>query len=250
MNFSIIGQSVFGKPIEIIKTHAEPSPILIVAALHGDEVEGFILISQIIRELKNLAPADCPKIDILPIANPDGFLMNQRWNANHVDLNRNWPTRNWTATASNPRYPPGPAAESEPETLSLKKHMQTNNYKIVVDLHSYKEAMLLPTLAKSDIFFSNQVLKLHEELKMPLHWEQEGMGYSIAGGYHDWCREQGIHHLVVEIQKGLGQFEINKQYLKPILKYLMVESDRLFKLQQIPLDLGMCKSDFYHQTGY
>ena len=52
------------------------------------------------------------KVIIIPVVNPDGFIRNSRFNANGVDLNRNFP-------------PTGSA--SQPETQALMNLME--NYK-------------------------------------------------------------------------------------------------------------------------
>jgi protein MpaA len=61
-----------------------------VGVIHGDEQAGL----QVIDELRRMAPADIPvKVDLylMPALNVDGLRMNQRQNANGVDLNRNFP---------------------------------------------------------------------------------------------------------------------------------------------------------------
>jgi len=66
-------------------------------------------------------------IVIAPLLNPDGFLASSptRVNANGVDLNRNFPTKDWQAKAIRQwiakgkikRYYPGAKPASEQETL-------------------------------------------------------------------------------------------------------------------------------------
>jgi hypothetical protein len=81
--------------------------VLLTSSIHGDEPLGFVLLLRLIEELLGQYGAnaeittliDSAEIWINPLANPDGtyFLSDStiygatRFNANHVDLNRNFP---------------------------------------------------------------------------------------------------------------------------------------------------------------
>lgn len=69
-----------------------------------------------------------------------------RWKANirGVDLNRNFPVKDWdkqpgSETVPEPRYAgyPGPYAESEPETKAVVNWVRNNNPVMLLDYHSY-----------------------------------------------------------------------------------------------------------------
>jgi murein peptide amidase A len=83
----------------------------------------------------------------IPLLNPDGMLATpaRRMNDNGVDLNRNFPTKNWTAetkqywekrTGRDPRRWPGPAAGSEPETQFLLSEIQAFQPDLIVSIHA------------------------------------------------------------------------------------------------------------------
>ena len=71
------------------------STVLIIGVFHGDEPQGKYLIE------KYLFQEIYPPLDgnnnliFIPCLNPDGMQNNTRINANSVDLNRNFPTKNW-----------------------------------------------------------------------------------------------------------------------------------------------------------
>lgn len=216
-----LGTSTMDLSIEGVAYGNDRKKILLMSGLHGDEVEGILLTTQLLKYFN--APENKPPmlpLFILPIANPDGFFLNQRWNARSVDLNRNWPTKDWTADFSNPRYPPGSAAASESETQTLLRFVQENDFEMVVDLHSYKDSVLLPLLAKSEPNLETRLAKLGEQMNIPVTYEQTDLGYSIAGGFHTWCFENGISNITLEVEKGLGQFAIRDRYLRPLVEFL------------------------------
>jgi murein peptide amidase A len=117
---------VFGDE-QISNVHEKTT--LIFCAVHGDEIVPVKFCFDILNDLKaNPQLFDNRLVIIAPIVNPDSFLIPKptRTNANKVDINRNFPTKDWAADAlrlwktkyrSDPRRYPGKYALSEPETL-------------------------------------------------------------------------------------------------------------------------------------
>ncbi len=103
-----IGTSVQNRPILFLKISdnvsiAENEPeFRYVSSIHGDEVVGFDLLIRLIQLLTSEYGSN-PRITNLvnnteiwinPLANPDGYVLQQRFNANGIDLNRNYPMPN------------------------------------------------------------------------------------------------------------------------------------------------------------
>ena len=122
------GRSVQGEPLYRVDIRAG-SPqlrVIVVGGIHGDELTSTTLAMHWLQ-----IATDDPYIDywrFIPLLNPDGMLASpaKRMNANGVDLNRNFPTKNWAVetkhywekrTGRDPRRWPGKFAGSEPETL-------------------------------------------------------------------------------------------------------------------------------------
>lgn len=115
-------------------------PILIVGGVHGDEPEGVFLVERFIEWAKTVYQKGHtlkPWIAI-PCLNPDGLAKNERVNGNGVDLNRNFPSKDWTPAHSQPRYNPGPSPASELETQSLIEIIKTYKPHTVIHCHSWK----------------------------------------------------------------------------------------------------------------
>ena len=102
--------------------------ILFFGSVHGDELPTTYLMFKLAHYVKdNPALFKDKCVVIAPLLNPDGFLASSptRVNANGVDLNRNFPTKDWQAKAIRQwiakgkikRYYPGAKSASEQETL-------------------------------------------------------------------------------------------------------------------------------------
>lgn len=76
----------------------------ILGGFHGDEPEGVYAVEHFMQEsfFKTSCAADF-NVYFLPCLNPDGKAAKTRVNANKVDLNRNYPTKNFEKTAQPPR---------------------------------------------------------------------------------------------------------------------------------------------------
>lgn len=111
------GYSVENRMIDYSVLGTGEDVILIIATIHGNESAGTPIARGMIRFLKEQDDIlKKHKIVILPIANPDGYHHNQRYNANGVDLNRNFAAYNRVNNARN-----GPHGLSEPESQIIEK---------------------------------------------------------------------------------------------------------------------------------
>lgn len=140
-----IGTSVQGASIDVIHrldTSGARMPaddpdrvvVLVVGVIHGDEQAGL----EVIDHLRTMAPTDIPaNVDLylMPALNVDGLAMNQRHNANGVDLNRNFPYE-WgpIAQPGNWQYA-GPSSASEPETQVMVSYVEQLRPDLTVWFH-------------------------------------------------------------------------------------------------------------------
>ncbi|OGI02045.1 MAG: hypothetical protein A2Y25_04095 [Candidatus Melainabacteria bacterium GWF2_37_15] len=71
------------------------STALIIGVFHGDEPAGEYLVNSLINDIrKNPDLLASSVVLLVPCLNPDGKAQNTRENANGVDLNRDFPTKN------------------------------------------------------------------------------------------------------------------------------------------------------------
>jgi protein MpaA len=138
----IIGRSVDGRPIEMFTSGEGPRHVIVLGGIHGDETGGEV--ARALLEYLERHPEVLPKdtvVEVIPVANPDGQAAGTRGNANGVDLNRNFPSRNWSADLGSGDSPAqgltgGETTGSEPETKALLACL-AEGCDLVVSLHSY-----------------------------------------------------------------------------------------------------------------
>ena len=144
--FSIEGRSLAYRDFEPLASREPLGRILVIGGIHGDE---FSSVSVVFKWMNILQQHHSGLFHwrFIPSANPDGLLLDksQRQNASGVDLNRNFPTRDWNELAltywkeraySNARRYPGPRANSEPETQWIVEQIDAFNPDIIISMHA------------------------------------------------------------------------------------------------------------------
>lgn len=191
-----IGTSAQGVSLQLFQQQPkEPLRFLVIAGLHGEEPETVVLLSRILRMLQTLPTAT----GFLLCANPDGTLLGTRGNANQVDLNRNFPAKNWQPETTwarpfihqQPAIPwsPGKNPGSEPETQAILSLCQQHPIQHILSLHSPYGWVDSP---ESSIVVDT----LCEMLSLP--WVSDP-GYSTPGSLGSWCLEQNIECITLEL---------------------------------------------------
>lgn len=142
-----VGRSVQGRTLfsrDVMAPDAQLR-VLVVGAMHGDELSSAAVALHWIQYASEV-PADA-HWRFIPALNPDGLMARpaKRVNANGVDLNRNFPTPNWTRdakiyweqrTRKDPRRWPGPKPLSEPESTYFRDEMNRFKPDLVVSIHA------------------------------------------------------------------------------------------------------------------
>lgn len=117
--------------------------ILSISLIHGDERPSGAVNRAWMSRLDQIDPRNTWRV--VPIANPDGMTSNTRFNSHKVDLNRNFPSKDWQKTAldywkksthSDARRYPGEAAASESETRCLMKHIEEFKPDFIISVHT------------------------------------------------------------------------------------------------------------------
>lgn len=208
--------SVKGVPIvhyDRVGNDKEKKKILVFSLIHGDEKEAGTMVRYWMQRLSEIDPRNDWRI--VPVLNPDGVDANTRTNANHVDLNRNFPTEDWSReaekywkerTSSNPRRFPGSVAGGEPEVQCAMKHIIDYKPEFVVSIHT--------PLGVLD--FDGPKVKPPQFGYLP--WKSLGH-FTGSMGRFLWA-ERNIPTLTTELRAGLPSNYKTFDELQDILGYL------------------------------
>jgi protein MpaA len=146
---AVIGFSLAGRPIELFTFGAGEKEYLIVAGIHGGYEGNTVALANelitYINENPDAVPTDVT-LYIIRNMNPDGEARDNgvdgRVNNNGVDLNRNFPSDNWTEEWDRDGcwiYRPTTAGRyggSEPETRSVMSFIRSRRLNAIISYHS------------------------------------------------------------------------------------------------------------------
>ncbi|MBI3589285.1 MAG: hypothetical protein HY093_02630 [Candidatus Liptonbacteria bacterium] len=213
---SVIGKSAGGRDILAYHYGTGAKEILFVGGIHGGYEWNTALVAYEMMDYLKANPSAVPggvKVTVIPVLNPDGLskvastagkfaktdvLADQalqvagRFNANNVDLNRNFDC-DWKAKAvwQDKTVSGGSAVFSEPEAQAIKNYIETK--KPVAALVWYSAAngvfasnchagVLPETLVLANLYGKASGYKVYKEFNF----------YEITGDMVNWLAKQGI----------------------------------------------------------
>ncbi len=184
---------------------------LIMCGVHGDEITPIKFCYDILYDLKDYHWDLTERLIVVaPIVSPDSFFKSRptRTNANGVDVNRNFPTKDWSADAlrlwrqrhgSDKRRYPGKKALSEPEVVFQVNLIKRYRPSKIISVHS--PLMMLdydgPELQHADSVSAKDLL---------LSMSEKASGYKVSnyphfpGSLGNWAgKELGIPTYTLEL---------------------------------------------------
>ncbi len=191
LGFPELGRSSEGRPIFGAVFGAVAPPLLVVGGVHGDEPSSVEAAVALARRLVAGAPA-APLV-LVPALNPDGLARGAKNSARDVDLNRNFPARNFT-TAHAPGYFPGAAPLCEPESALLAALIAAHAPRGVVAIHAPFACVNYDGPAKA----------WAEAVAAACGWPARGdIGYPTPGSLGSWLGiDRGLPVLTLELPPG------------------------------------------------
>ncbi|MBQ2644479.1 murein peptide amidase A [bacterium] len=170
--------------------------VLFIGVFHGDEPQGEFLIRKFIEEnnseIKN-------KLLLIPCLNPDGKILNTRQNANGIDLNRNFPTKNYIVT-SDKHYNGGQNPASEIETKFIISVLEEFKPDFILSFHAPYKVVNFDGDAKA------QAEKISKLTGYPV---EEDIGYPTPGSFGTYAgKELQIPTITLELPEDISDEDL------------------------------------------
>ena len=174
--------------IELLGNLTSPS-VLVIGVFHGDEPQGDPLIR---KYLKNNPET---KLLTIPCLNESGMKEGKRTNANGVDLNRNFPTKNWGTVQMNAFFG-GETPASEEETRFVIDTVEKYKPKLILTLHAPYRVVNYDGPAQEI------AQKIAEIIGYPV---EPSIGYPTPGSFGTWAGvERNIPIITLELDEQIG----------------------------------------------
>ena len=182
--------------------------ILVIGVFHGDEPQGEYFINRFLSEVKNRPFKN--NLFYIPCLNPTGV----RKNKNGVDLNRNFPTKNWELGDKNSNYFGGYEPASEEETKFVVRLMNEIKFDAIITIHA-------PFKIINYDCNSPQTVKLAEKVSEFLGYPTQcDIGYPTPGSFGTYAGvERNIPTITIEIDEEIAQETLYPKF-KEMFEYL------------------------------
>lgn len=200
-----IGSSAQGRGILAYKFGSGGNTIVFVGGMHGTESSSRRTLDAWVDEL-DANPSRIPSdktIVVIPNSNPDGSAAGSRTNARNVDLNRNFPSNDWTADVYQPGNVSlpgggGTSALSEPESAALASYIQSASPILVLTYHAVARAVIFNGSGNSaslaNLYGHNAGFSSYSSS------HEDGIfAYPTTGEFETWLHDKlGIPTLLIE----------------------------------------------------
>ncbi|MDX1991687.1 MAG: M14 family zinc carboxypeptidase [bacterium] len=226
----VIGQSVQGRELVAYSLGQGNLTLMLVGGIHGGWEAN---TSQLVGELMAFFEANPGyifpgvRLILIPTLNPDGLVLGRtlegRFNANGVDLNRNWGC-GWQAEAVFRETPvnPGTAPFSEPESVALAAYILQVRPSVVLFYHSAASGIFAGDCETGNI---SQPMSAIYGQASGYTFGAEFTSYPVTGTASTWVDGLGIPSADVELATtSATDFEQNLRGVMALQCWLLGEA--------------------------
>lgn len=220
-----IGTTPQGRGITAYYFGVGAKKILLVGSMHGSEANTGSLLTQwanYLRINQSKIPTDRTFI-IVPYANPDGVVTEDRFNSRKVDLNRNFDTPTWQPdtywNGGVVKNGGGKSPFSESEARALRDLILQENPRITISYHSAAGVVVSDGASNSlrDWYANKSGYTKVAGTPLPA---EEVFSYEVTGSLEEWLGERNKIVIVVELATfSLSEFDRNLPALEGLFTY-------------------------------
>ncbi|MDO8557331.1 MAG: M14 family zinc carboxypeptidase [Candidatus Jorgensenbacteria bacterium] len=241
---SVIGKSVESRDITAYHYGTGDAEILFVGGIHGGYEWNTALVAYEAMDYLKANPTIIPanvRATVIPVLNPDGlykvigttgrFTASQvsssqaiqtsgRFNANNVDLNRNFDC-DWQESAKwqNTKVSGGSSVFSEPESLAIKNYIETQKPKAVVVWYSAANGVFASNCHNGVLPETNTITKKFADASGYPAYESFNF-YEITGDMVNWLAKSNIPAISVLLKNHTDtEWSKNQAGIEALLKY-------------------------------
>jgi hypothetical protein len=239
----LIGKSVEGRDIMSYTFGTGTKQLAFVGGIHGGYEWNSVMLAYQAIDYLTAHPEIIPKnqtVVIIPSANPDGVFKvtgkdgrftvadiknnlpngTGRFNANNVDLNRNFACQ-WQATSTwrNNIVSAGTAVFSEPEAVAIRDFVAKNNPSAMVFWHSQSNAVYASQCGNGILLGTRDIMNLYSKVAGYPAVDTFN-SYAITGAVEDWLASIGIPAITVELKTHEAvEWDKNLAGMKALFEY-------------------------------
>ncbi len=216
-------RSVEGRSLDVEILGNGPVNVHFHAGIHGSEPEGVALLDRLEEVLLSRPDlVEGLRVILVKRANPDGLARGTRFNARGVDLNRNFPARNWKRL---PRGRSGRAPLSEPETRALADLFRRWPPALVVTLHA----------ARRSVNWDGPCADLAAKMAAENGYRLEStVGYATPGSLGSWLgKDRDVPVITLELRRGSPR-DLWKENRKALLEAVLWARKRYLSGKSAP----------------
>lgn len=209
-----LARTVEKRPLLIHLFGPPPYDTFIFAGLHGDEQNAADVGAALLKHLREQPELWREhSVALMPAANPDGLVRSTRYNANGVDLNRNFPSQNWRRLARTHKHGREPGSEIETQAvLRVMSELRPARAISIHSIHGNRECNLFegPAGALAELMARHNGYPVKTQI-----------GYPTPGSFAAWAgRDQGIAAITLELPRnidGQAAWEQNRAALAAVI---------------------------------
>jgi hypothetical protein len=222
---STIGTSVQGRAITATRIGGGPIALAFVGDTHGAPESTTAALIQTAIAYFQAQPDAVPAGEtayFIPTLNPDGLADGTRFNADGIDLNRNFATGNWNSNAYEPSGlvsgAGGQQPFSEPETRAMRDFLLAHHIAASIFYH----------LPWGGIYAEPHSVAFAQQLGQASGYPVHAPGdtpYPLTGTAHAWADAHGEFSALLELRSGAGmEWQANYQAMRAAMRYALAHA--------------------------